>query len=413
MTTFISIVLMFGVLVAVHEWGHLVMAKRAGILCREFAIGFGPKIFSFFKNETLYTVRLLPIGGYVKMAGEEPEFVEVKPGQAVGLGMNEGLVDAIYLDASHPKADQVVTVERIDLLHKLELVGLQDEVSKRYDISKTAFLVEGQTRTQIAPYDRTFGSKSVFKRVLAIAAGPAMNFVLAFLILFGLALYNGSPTGESVIGTVQKDSPADQAGLVEGDRIVSVNGDETTKWEDLRAGFQDEAGKETTVVYERDGQETTTQITPKIQQQGDQKVGIIGVTNETEKSFGTALETGVTETWRMSTLIVGAVGDLVTGVVGVDQLSGPVGIVKMTDQVADSGFSMLLTWTALLSVNLAVFNLLPLPALDGGRLLFLFLEALRGKPVDPQKEGLVHFVGFALLMLLMLVVTWNDIQKFF
>ncbi|ASI35709.1 MULTISPECIES: RIP metalloprotease RseP [unclassified Exiguobacterium] len=413
MTTFISIVLMFGVLVAVHEWGHLVMAKRAGILCREFAIGFGPKIFSFFKNETLYTVRLLPIGGYVKMAGEEPEFVEVKPGQAVGLGMNEGLVDAIYLDASHPKADQVVTVERIDLLHKLELVGLQDEVSTRYDISKTAFLVEGQTRTQIAPYDRTFGSKSVFKRVLAIAAGPAMNFVLAFIILFGLALYNGSPTGESVIGTVQKDSPADQAGLVEGDRIVSVNGDETTKWEDLRAGFQDEAGKETTVVYERDGQETTTQITPKIQQQGDQKVGIIGVTNETEKSFGTALETGVTETWRMSTLIVGAVGDLVTGVVGVDQLSGPVGIVKMTDQVADSGFSMLLTWTALLSVNLAVFNLLPLPALDGGRLLFLFLEALRGKPVDPQKEGLVHFVGFALLMLLMLVVTWNDIQKFF
>lgn len=413
MTTFISIVLMFGVLVAVHEWGHLVMAKRAGILCREFAIGFGPKIFSFFKNETLYTVRLLPIGGYVKMAGEEPEFVEVKPGQAVGLGMNEGLVDVIYLDASHPKADQVVTVERIDLLHKLELVGLQDEVSTRYDISKTAFLVEGQTRTQIAPYDRTFGSKSVFKRVLAIAAGPAMNFVLAFIILFGLALYNGSPTGESVIGTVQKDSPADQAGLVEGDRIVSVNGDETTKWEDLRAGFQDEAGKETTVVYERDGQETTTQITPKIQQQGDQKVGIIGVTNETEKSFGTALETGVTETWRMSTLIVGAVGDLVTGVVGVDQLSGPVGIVKMTDQVADSGFSMLLTWTALLSVNLAVFNLLPLPALDGGRLLFLFLEALRGKPVDPQKEGLVHFVGFALLMLLMLVVTWNDIQKFF
>ncbi len=165
--------------------------------------------------------------------------------------------------------------------------------------------------------------------------------------------------------------------------------------------------------YERDGKETTTQITPKVQQQGEQKVGIIGVTNETEKSFGTALQTGVSETWRMSTLIVGAVGDLVTGVVGVDQLSGPVGIVKMTDQVADSGFSMLLTWTALLSVNLAVFNLLPLPALDGGRLLFLFLEALRGKPVDPQKEGLVHFVGFALLMLLMLVVTWNDIQKFF
>lgn len=413
MTTFISIVLMFGVLVAVHEWGHLVMAKRAGILCREFAIGFGPKIFSVFKNETLYTVRLLPIGGYVKMAGEEPELVEIKSGQTVGLQLKDGVIETIYFDADQPQVDQVVTVERIDLLRQLELVGLQDETSVRYPVSPTAFLVEGQTRTQIAPYDRTFGSKSVWKRVLAIAAGPFMNFVLAFVILFGLALYNGSPTGDSVIGTVQKGSPADQAGLVEGDRIVSVNGKDTAKWTDLRAGFQDRAGKATEVKYERGGKETTTQITPKVQQQGEQKVGIIGVTNETEKSFGTALQTGVSETWRMSTLIVGAVGDLVTGVVGVDQLSGPVGIVKMTDQVAASGFSMLLTWTALLSVNLAVFNLLPLPALDGGRLLFLFLEALRGKPVDPQKEGLVHFVGFALLMLLMLVVTWNDIQKFF
>lgn len=413
MTTFISIVLMFGVLVAVHEWGHLVMAKRAGILCREFAIGFGPKIFSVFKNETLYTVRLLPIGGYVKMAGEEPELVEIKSGQTVGLQLKDGVIETIYFDADQPQVDQVVTVERIDLLRQLELVGLQDETSVRYPVSPTAFLVEGQTRIQIAPYDRTFGSKSVWKRVLAIAAGPFMNFVLAFVILFGLALYNGSPTGDSVIGTVQKGSPADQAGLVEGDRIVSVNGQDTAKWTDLRAGFQDRAGKATEVKYERDGKETTTQITPKVQQQGEQKVGIIGVTNETEKSFGTALQTGVSETWRMSTLIVGAVGDLVTGVVGVDQLSGPVGIVKMTDQVAASGFSMLLTWTALLSVNLAVFNLLPLPALDGGRLLFLFLEALRGKPVDPQKEGLVHFVGFALLMLLMLVVTWNDIQKFF
>ncbi|HBF58334.1 MAG TPA: RIP metalloprotease RseP, partial [Exiguobacterium sp.] len=175
MTTFISIVLMFGVLVAVHEWGHLVMAKRAGILCREFAIGFGPKIFSVFKNETLYTVRLLPIGGYVKMAGEEPELVEIKSGQTVGLQLKDGVIETIYFDADQPQVDQVVTVERIDLLRQLELVGLQDETSVRYPVSPTAFLVEGQTRTQIAPYDRTFGSKSVWKRVLAIAAGPFMN----------------------------------------------------------------------------------------------------------------------------------------------------------------------------------------------------------------------------------------------
>jgi regulator of sigma E protease len=365
LSTFISIGLMFGVLVAVHEWGHLVMAKRAGNLCREFAIGFGPKIFSVFKNETLYTVRLLLIGGYVKMAGEDPELGEIKSGQTVGLQLKDGVIETIYFDADQPQVDQLVTVERIALLRQLELVGLQDETSVRYPVSPTAFLVEGQTRTQIAPYDRTFGSKSVWKRVLANAAGPFMNFVLAFVILFGHAFYNGSPTEDSVIGTVQKGSPADQAGLVEGDRIVSVNGQDTDKWTDLRAGFQDRAGKATEVKYERGGKETTTQITPKVQQQGEQKVGIIGVTNEPEKSFGTALQTGVSETWRMSTLIVGAVGDFVTGVVGVHQLSGPVGIVKMTDQVADSGFSMILTWTALLSVNVAVFNLLPLPALDG------------------------------------------------
>jgi len=306
-----------------------------------------------------------------------------------------------------------MTVEQIDLVRELNVRGQSGEAVIEYPVARDAFLVDGQTKTQIAPYDRTFGAQSVFKRVLAIAAGPAMNFVLAFAILFGIGLVQGTPTGESVVGNVQEGSPADKAGLVEGDRIVSINGMETKEWTDLRAGFADQGGIETQVVFERDGKEQSAVITPKVQEQNGQKVGIIGVTNATERSFGNALETGISETWRMSTLIIGAVGDLITGVVGVDQLSGPVGIVKMTDQVADSGLTMLLTWTALLSVNLAVFNLLPLPALDGGRLLFLLVEALRGKPIDPQKEGIVHFIGFALLMLLMLFVTWNDIQSFF
>ncbi|TCI31883.1 RIP metalloprotease RseP [Exiguobacterium sp. SL-10] len=415
MTTFIAIVLMFGVLISVHEWGHLVMAKRAGILCHEFAIGFGPKILSFRKNETLYTIRLLPIGGYVKMAGEDFEPIEVKAGQHVGLRLtNAGTVDRVYFQPDQAKDVHVVgTVDKFDSIRELKIQLLVDDEVRVYSLERDTLLVDQGMEIQIAPYDRTFGAQSVWKRVLAIAAGPAMNFVLAFILLVIVGLVQGTPTDDGQIGTVQPDSAADQAGLMTGDEIVSIEGQPIDNWLDLRTVLADRADTPTEVTYIRDDAEQTVTLTPQAIEQNGETVGILGVTNALERSPTKAFTTGAETTWTMSTLIFSAVGDLVTGQVGVDQLAGPVGIVRMTDEVAASGLIMLLNWTALLSVNLAIFNLLPLPALDGGRLLFLLFEAVRGRPMDPKKEGFVHFIGFALLMLLMLIVTWNDIQSFF
>ena len=415
MTTFIAIVLMFGVLISVHEWGHLVMAKRAGILCHEFAIGFGPKILSFRKNETLYTIRILPIGGYVKMAGEDFEPIEVKAGQHVGLRLTEqGTVDRIYFQPDAAKDVQVVgTVDKFDATHELKIQLLIDEEVRVFHLERDTLLVDQGMEIQIAPHDRTFGAQSVWKRFLAIAAGPAMNFVLAFILLVIVGLVQGTPTNDGQIGTVQPDSAADEAGLMSGDEIVSIEGQSIQDWIDLRGALADRADTPTEVTFLRDGEEETVTLTPQGVEQNGETVGILGVTNALERSPVKAVTTGAETTWTMSTLIFSAVGDLVTGQVGVDQLAGPVGIVRMTDEVAASGLVMLLNWTALLSVNLAIFNLLPLPALDGGRLIFLLVEAIRGRPVDPKKEGFVHFIGFALLMILMLIVTWNDIQSFF
>ncbi|MBR3215114.1 MAG: RIP metalloprotease RseP, partial [Exiguobacterium sp.] len=241
----------------------------------------------------------------------------------------------------------------------------------------------------------------------------AMNFVLAFILLIIVGLVQGTPTNDGQIGTVQPGSAADEAGLMSGDEIVSIEGEPITDWLDLRSALEDRADTPTEVTYVRDGEEATVTLTPQAVEQNGETVGILGVTNALERSPVKAVTTAAETTWTMSTLIFSAVGDLVTGQVGVDQLAGPVGIVRMTDEVAASGLIMLLNWTALLSVNLAIFNLLPLPALDGGRLIFLLFEAVRGRPIDPKKEGFVHFIGFALLMILMLIVTWNDIQSFF
>jgi regulator of sigma E protease len=155
------------------------------------------------------------------------------------------------------------------------------------------------------------------------------------------------------------------------------------------------------------------EVVPEASKVGEETIGRIGAYNPVEKSFVGSLEYGVTETFNWTKEIVLGLGKLVTGQFSIDMLSGPVGIYDMTDQVAKTGFINLMSWAAILSINLGIVNLLPIPALDGGRLLFFLVEALRGKPIDRQKEGVVHFIGFALLMLLMLVVTWNDIQRFF
>lgn len=419
LNTVIAFILMFGLLVFVHEWGHLIFAKRSGMLAREFAIGFGPKVFSFTKNETLYTIRLLPIGGYVRVAGEDPEIIELKPGHHIGLEYNhDGKVEKIIVNnkSKHPNA-QVIEVERADLDHDLVIEGYEigETTKQTFPVDRKAFFIMDEKETQIAPYDRQFASKTVGQRAMQLFAGPMMNFLLAIVIFIILGLVQGVPSERALIGTVQTDSPAEEAGLVNGDEITEIEGQPISTWEEFTGIVQEhpEEELEMVVLHENGVEEPLTIVPRKIIDVEGNEVGQVGVTLAFEKSFSRTFEYGFTQTYETTKLILVNLGKLITGQYSLDMISGPVGIYDATDKVVQTGFMNFLMWTAMLSINLGIINLIPLPALDGGRLLFIGIEAVRGKPIDPQKEGIVHFIGFALLMLLMLVVTWNDIQRLF
>ncbi|WP_419392470.1 RIP metalloprotease RseP [Cytobacillus praedii] len=419
MSTVIAFIVIFGALVFFHELGHFVFAKRAGILCREFAIGFGPKIFSHKKGETTYTIRLLPIGGFVRMAGEDPEMIEIKPGYRIGLLFNEKEeANKIILTNKEKYPDaRVVEVEHADIEHELVIKGYvegdEEEKQQSFPISANAVLVENGTETLIAPYDRQFASKTLWQRTMAIFAGPMMNFILAFVIFILIGILQGIPTDNPVLGKLTEDGAAMEAGLKEGDNIQSVNGAEISSWSDVVEIIRKNPNKELQFSLERNGKELQLPVTPKVQEAEGEKIGIIGVFQPMEKSPIKAISHGAKETYLWTKEIFVMLGKLVTGQFSIDALSGPVGIYVSTDTVAKSGIFYLMKWAAILSINLGIMNLLPIPALDGGRLMFFAVEAVRGKPIDRHKEGMVHFIGFALLMLLMLVVTWNDIQRFF
>ncbi|MDR7072176.1 RIP metalloprotease RseP [Fictibacillus barbaricus] len=418
MNTVIAIIIILGALIFFHELGHLLLAKRAGILCREFAIGFGPKVFAFKKGETVYTIRLLPLGGFVRMAGEDPEGIELKAGHRVGLIFNNANeVEKIIVNhrEKYP-VQKTITLEKADLEHDLTLTGFENEEAglSTYKVKEDALFVADHQEMQIAPYNRQFGSKTIMQRTLAIFAGPLMNFLLAFIILVAFSLMQGIPTNESRLGTLQENAAADKAGLQKGDKVVAIQGDKMDDWKELVSVIQQNPGEKLMFTIVRNGKEKVVPITLGSRKgAGDQNEGFIGAHPYTESSVLGSIQYGAKQTWFMTTAIFTGISELITGQHGIEQLSGPLGIYEYTDQAAKAGIFMLLQWAAILSINLGIFNLLPLPALDGGRLLFLGVEALRGKPIDPQKEGLVHFIGFAFLMLLMLVVTWNDIQKIF
>lgn len=415
LNTVIAFVIIFGALVFFHELGHLVFAKRAGMLCREFAIGFGPKVFSFRWDETLYTIRLLPLGGFVRVAGEDPELVEVKPGYNVGLlfdGDNK-VKKIIVNNKSKYQNVKVIEVEHVDLVHKLTISGYEqdDDILQTYQIDNKAMLVVDDQETQIAPYNRQFASKTIIQRAMQIFAGPMMNFVLALILFIVLGSLVGTPIKEPILGELTTDGSAISAGVKQGDRVLAIDNQEITSWDEMVQIIQDSAEKPLTFLVERNGDQKEITVTPKVREHDG--TGFIGVYPAVEKSFIGSIQYGFQQTYFWTKQIIIGLGQLITGQFSIDDLSGPVGIYSLTDQVAESGIYNLMRWASILSINLGIINLLPLPALDGGRLTFIGVEAVRGKPIDPQKEGIVHFIGFALLMLLMLVVTWNDIQKYF
>ncbi len=406
----IAVVLMFFLLVSLHEWGHFYFARRAGILVREFAIGFGPKLFSVKKGETRYTIRLLPIGGFVRMAGEDPETLEIQPGQTIAVRTKDNLVTRLYLDRLEERSDVLRgEVKSIDLEKDLHVRLDVDGDIQYLKVHPQALLVGRGQETQIAPLDRQFASKPVGKRALAIFAGPAMNFVLAF-VLFGVAIQmtgiEVDRPSKVIINGVVEASPAAEAGLRKGDWVKSVNGQVIGGDIDAFIRMIGQSVQEPMKwVVDRGGEQLNLTVTPG----ADGKVGIYPGPERRQPGIGESVGLAGAAMVNWTEVIFEGFRKLVFGEIGLKDMSGPVGTTRVTVEIAKSGWPNLVNWAAVLSLYLGIFNLLPIPALDGSRLIFLGLEAVRGRPVDPNRESTVHFIGFAMLMLLMVVVTYNDI----
>lgn len=411
-------VFMFFLLVGIHEWGHYYFAKRAGILVREFAIGFGPKVFSYKKGETRFTFRLLPFGGYVRMAGEDPEVIQINKGQTIALKIENDTVKNLYLDQLDLRTNVIRgAVHHIDLEKNLEVRLDVDGEFQTYDIDPQALIITKGKETQIAPYDRQFASKTTGQRALTIFAGPFMNGVLALVLFFAFVLMTGIPINNPTyleVGNVVKGSAASEAGLKKKDIITVVDGERIgADNEKLVKLIQASPENEMKWSIIRSEKPMEIMITPELFEDGVGRVGI-GIALPTRPP---SIVEAIQETWSKTVfagdLIIRGLKMLVTLQLGWDDLGGPVRIVEFTGEAASYGIETLISWAALLSLYLGIFNLLPFPALDGSRLVFIGLEAVRGKPVDPNRESLVHFIGFALIMVLMVVVTYNDILRLF
>jgi regulator of sigma E protease len=409
------ILLMFFLLIGIHEWGHFYFAKRVGILVREFAIGFGPRLFSVKKGETRYTLRLFPIGGFVRMAGEDPEIIPIHPGQTIGVSVRDGAVDKLYLDVLDTRKDATIgEVESIDLERDLHVTLLAGEQRATYPVARDAHVIARGKETQIAPLDRQFGGKSVSRRALAIFAGPMMNFVLAWLLFFVFMFMSGIVVPDKLqLTQIVAGSPAERAGLAAGDVVIAVDG--------IAVGGQSamlveriaaSGGKEMMWTVERDGEPLVIRVTPETVD-GVGKIGVQISPATRPATFMESLTGSARLMWDFTRQIFIGLKQLVSFQVGLNDMAGFVGIVQMSGEVASLGMDRFVLWAGMLSLYLGIFNLLPFPALDGSRLMFLGLEAVRGRPVDPNRESLIHFIGFAMLMVLVLAVTYNDILRLF
>lgn len=327
---------LFFLLIIVHELGHFIVAKLVGIRVREFSIGMGPLVIGRKWGDTLYSLRLIPLGGYNRMAGMEPD------------------------DLDDPQG---------------------------------------------------FNRKSVAQRVAVIASGSLMNFALAIFLYAFIFLALGLPSNSSVIGKVLPGRPAEAAGLRAGDRIIAVDGRPVASWQELVVIIHQNPGKKLQLTVERDKERFTVQVTPELDPQT--QAGLIGIEQAIVRLNPlAALWQGMRQTGLMLLLIITGFGEMILGGVPVD-LVGPVGIVQMVGQAARFGAASVLGFAAFISLNLGLINLFPIPALDGSRLIFLAVEGLRGRPVDPHKESLIHLVGFAVLVVAILIITYRDLLRIF
>lgn len=422
MQTLLSFVLVFGIIVIVHEFGHFYFAKKAGILVREFSIGMGPKLFQTHRNETTYTVRILPLGGYVMMAGYEEE-EDIRLGmpallildenehvQEIDLGDNLIQTNGVPIDVLDYDFSE-------DLFIKGNLAGDSENIVT-YPVNEKAIISkEDGTKLQIAPANRQFQNAPILNRILTNFAGPLNNFILAIVAFILLAFMQGGvPADAPIIGEIEPGSSAAQTELETGDRVLSINNQDISSWNEMVATVQENPDAPLEFEVERSqGDVYTETVTPQavVADEGV-TVGQIGVHVFMDNSFMSKISFGFTETWSLIKSLFTSIVLLFTGQFSLNDLGGPVAIFNITGEVTrTAGLMGIVSFVGFLSVNLGLMNLLPIPALDGGKLILNLIEAVRGKPLNSEKEAIINLVGAILLIILMVVVTWNDIQRYF
>ncbi|MCH9024460.1 MAG: RIP metalloprotease RseP [candidate division Zixibacteria bacterium] len=353
MLTAVSFIFVLGVLIFIHELGHFVVAKKVGIKVHKFSLGFPPNIFSKKVGDTTYCIGLIPLGGYVKMAGEDPN----------------------------------------------------DESSGA---------------------DYEFASKTIGQRTAVIFAGPFMNYLLAIFLMIGVLYFGGRPIFDNeriIVGTVQTDAPADKAGLKEDDVIIAFNGQAVSNFDSLRIRINSKIEEQIEISWLSDGTDTTTvslttkqQLLPRADG-GFDTVGIIGFSPKPIGYEHPSLVSAAVEGFVVTHVIVREtfkfIKQLVTGQASTKMIGGPLFIAQQSGKEASKGAANLFFFMALLSVNLAVLNIMPIPILDGGHLVFLAIEKLKGSPLSIKVRGIAQQVGMVLLFTMIIFVTYNDILRAF
>ena len=413
----LTFILVFGIIVVVHEFGHFYFAKKSGILVREFAIGMGPKIFAHIgKDGTAYTIRILPLGGYVRMAGWGDDTTEIKTGTPVSLTLaDDGKVKRINL--SGKKMDQTalpMQVTQFDFEDKLFIKGLVLEEEKTFAVDHDATVVEADgTEVRIAPLDVQYQNASIWGKLITNFAGPMNNFILGVLVFWILIfLQGGVRDAETNQFHVMPQGALAKVGVPEMAQITKIGSHEIHNWESLIQAVEAETKDKTVptldVTISEKGSEKQVTVTPE-ESQGRYLLGVQpGIKSDLLSMFVGGFTTAADSALH----ILSALKSLIFQP-DLNKLGGPVAIFKASSDAAKNGIENVLYFLAMLSINIGIFNLIPIPALDGGKIVLNILEAVRRKPLKQEIETYVTLAGVVIMVVLMIAVTWNDIMRLF
>ncbi|HGJ9677850.1 TPA: RIP metalloprotease RseP [Streptococcus pneumoniae] len=413
----LTFILVFGIIVVVHEFGHFYFAKKSGILVREFAIGMGPKIFAHIgKDGTAYTIRILPLGGYVRMAGWGDDTTEIKTGTPVSLTLaDDGKVKRINL--SGKKLDQTalpMQVTQFDFEDKLFIKGLVLEEEKTFAVDHDATVVEADgTEVRIAPLDVQYQNATIWGKLITNFAGPMNNFILGVVVFWVLIFMQG---GVRDVDTnqfhIMPQGALAKVGVPETAQITKIGSHEVSNWESLIQAVETETKDKTAptldVTISEKGSDKQVTVTPE----DSQGRYLLGVQPGVKSDFLSMFVGGFTTAADSAFRILSALKNLIFQP-DLNKLGGPVAIFKASSDAAKNGIENILYFLAMISINIGIFNLIPIPALDGGKIVLNILEAIRHKPLKQEIETYVTLAGVVIMVVLMIAVTWNDIMRLF